>query len=55
MNIQIEITFFPKYKTLLGLGYMSGEAKNTKDEDITFHEIGIGLLIINFYFVIYKK
>jgi hypothetical protein len=55
MNIQVEIVFLPKHKTLLGLGYMSGEAKNTQDEDVTFYEIGIGFLLINFYFIIYKK
>lgn len=47
MNISIE--FLLKSRTLLGLSYRIVEFQNKEKEIIEYHEIGIGLVFINFF------
>jgi hypothetical protein len=37
---------------ILGLGYNRGSGL-LKDEEVTYHELGIGLLFVTIYFVFY--
>lgn len=40
------------YNLLFGFSYKAGQA-SVKDQEVTFHEFGIGLIIVNFYFTFY--
>jgi hypothetical protein len=52
--MDIELQVLPKYKTVFGISYDVGEAMY-KDKPTIFYEIGIGIGIMVFYFVLYKK
>jgi hypothetical protein len=50
MSIQLEI--LSKDRALLGFSYNRGSAMS-KNKPVIFHEIGIGILVINFYITFY--
>jgi hypothetical protein len=50
--MELNIEFFNPDRMILGFGYNRGSGL-LKDEEVTFHEFGIGLLFVTIYFVFY--
>jgi|694.fasta_scaffold33235_3 hypothetical protein len=50
--MEIRLELFSKVSCLIGLEYRSGKGF-TKDNEVTFHEIGIGLFFITLYLTWY--
>ena len=52
MEVSLEI--LPKVKTVFGISYQAGKAfHEKKQEDVVFHEVGIGIGIAVLYLIFY--
>lgn len=53
-KMEIQLQLFNKYDSLIGFSYKAGTATTkNEEEEVFFHEFGIGLIFISLYITVY--